>query len=126
MQTNRWLGVGSAQGIEPGAGTRAAEEALVRSDVKVLVVFCSQSHDLGALFQEIRTQAGEVPLIGCTTAGEIITGGPRDASVVVTALGGAGIAAGAPAAGFYTYGEIARTRGLRDFHNQTPVVLAVA
>ena len=50
-------------------------------------------------------------------------------------LGEAGIAdrdrparrdgAGRPVAGFYTYGEIARTRGLRGFHNQTLVVLSV-
>ncbi|MBV8221262.1 MAG: FIST C-terminal domain-containing protein, partial [Solirubrobacterales bacterium] len=36
------------------------------------------------------------------------------------------IAPGTPVAGFYTYGEIARTRGLRGFHNQTLVVLAIA
>jgi hypothetical protein len=35
------------------------------------------------------------------------------------------IAAGAPVAGFYTYGEIGRTRGPRGFHNQTLVVLSV-
>jgi hypothetical protein len=35
-------------------------------------------------------------------------------------------AAGAPVAGFYTYGEIARTRGVSGFHNQTLVVLAVS
>ncbi|HVF12251.1 MAG TPA: FIST N-terminal domain-containing protein [Actinomycetota bacterium] len=34
-------------------------------------------------------------------------------------------AKGAPVAGFYTYGEFARTRGLSGFHNQTLVVLAV-
>jgi hypothetical protein len=34
--------------------------------------------------------------------------------------------AGAPFAGFYTYGEIARVRGISGFHNQTLVVLAVA
>ena len=34
-------------------------------------------------------------------------------------------AAGVPIAGFYTYGEIARTRGIGGFHNQTMVVLAV-
>jgi hypothetical protein len=34
-------------------------------------------------------------------------------------------AGGAPVAGFYTYGEIARTRGVTGFHNQTLVVLAV-
>jgi hypothetical protein len=32
---------------------------------------------------------------------------------------------GAPVAGFYTYGEIARTRGIAGFHNQTLVILAV-
>jgi hypothetical protein len=35
-------------------------------------------------------------------------------------------ATGAPVAGFYTYGEIARTRGVSGFHNQTLVVLAVS
>lgn len=34
-------------------------------------------------------------------------------------------AGGAPVAGFYTYGEIARTSGVTGFHNQTLVVLAV-
>jgi hypothetical protein len=33
---------------------------------------------------------------------------------------------GIPFAGFYTYGEIARTRGIDGFHNQTLVVLALA
>jgi hypothetical protein len=33
---------------------------------------------------------------------------------------------GAPVIGFYTYGEIARTRGMSGFHNQTLVVLAVS
>jgi hypothetical protein len=92
VQPHRWFGVGFAQGIEPGAGARAAGEALVGSDAKLLVVFCSASHDLGALLREIRARAGEVPLIGCTTAGEIVTAGPSDASVVVTALGGDGFA----------------------------------
>lgn len=35
-------------------------------------------------------------------------------------------AKGAPVAGFYTYGEIARSVGIKGFHNQTLVVLAVA
>lgn len=34
--------------------------------------------------------------------------------------------AGAPVAGFYTYGEITRTSGIAGFHNQTIVVLAVS
>jgi hypothetical protein len=30
-----------------------------------------------------------------------------------------------PLAGFYTWGEIARTRGINGYHHQTLVVLAV-
>lgn len=37
----------------------------------------------------------------------------------------AGQAGGVPFAGFYTYGEIARSRGIDGFHNQTMVVLAL-
>jgi len=35
-------------------------------------------------------------------------------------------AGGAPVAGFYTYGEIARTQGMSGFHNQTLVVLSIS
>ena len=35
-------------------------------------------------------------------------------------------AGGAPVAGFYTYGEIARTQGVSGFHNQTLVILALS
>jgi hypothetical protein len=92
VQPARWFGVGSAEGLEAGAGARAAAEALQADDVKLLVVFCSRSYDVEALLGEIRATAGDVPLIGCTTAGEIAASGPRDASVVVTALGGDGFA----------------------------------
>jgi hypothetical protein len=92
VQPARWFGVGSAEGIEQGAGARAADEALLHEDPRLLVVFCSPSHDLPALLHEIRARSGDVPLIGCTTAGEIATAGPSDASVVVSALGGDGFA----------------------------------
>ena len=35
------------------------------------------------------------------------------------------VCGGSPVAGFYTFGEIARTRGISGFHNQTLVVLAL-
>jgi hypothetical protein len=88
----RWFGVGSAEGLEPGSGAHATREALLHEQAKLLVVFCSELHDLPDLLQEIRAEAGDVPLIGCTTAGEIATTGPSDASVVVVALGGDGFA----------------------------------
>lgn len=92
MRPSRWFGAGSAEGSEPKAGARAADEALLHDDAKLLVVFCSKSQDLPALLRQIRDRSDGVPLIGCTTAGEIATSGPGEASVVVSALGGDGFA----------------------------------
>jgi hypothetical protein len=87
---NRWIGVGSSD--EPDAaraGAVAARSALQGSDPRLLVVFCSGAYDLDTMLGGIQRQAGgAVPLIGCSTAGEISTAGPSDDSVVVTAFGG--------------------------------------
>lgn len=81
------------------AGTAAAAEAVSAGDARLLVVFCSDSYDLQPLLAGIRGVAEEVPLIGCSTAGEIATNGPSDASVVVIALGGAGFSVSTKASG---------------------------
>jgi len=88
----RWVGVG--QSADP-ASVRAGAEATAgavdgRSDVRLFVVFASAAHDLEALLEGI--DAGDVPLVGCSTAGEIGSDGPGDAGVVVMALGGEGFA----------------------------------
>jgi hypothetical protein len=90
MHGSRWLAVGEAEGSEPEAGALAADRALLRADAKLLVVFCSESHDLPAVLRQINDRSGGVPLIGCSTAGEIATSGPHEASIVVTAFGGNG------------------------------------
>jgi hypothetical protein len=81
------------------AGEQAASAALSGADPKLLIVFCSDSYDLEQLLAGIRDTAGDVPLIGCSTAGEIATGGPGDAGVVVTAIGGPGFSATTASAG---------------------------
>jgi hypothetical protein len=91
MPPDRWFGVGFCGGAR-AAGARAADDALVHDDPKLLIVFCSQTYDLRQLLGQIRERAGDVPLIGCTTAGQIATVGPSDTGVVVTALGGSGFA----------------------------------
>ena len=92
MPADRWFGVGSREGAQERAGARAVDDALIHDDPKLLIVFCSQAHDLRQLLRQIRERAGDVPLIGCTTAGEITTACPGDAGVVVAALGGTGFA----------------------------------
>jgi hypothetical protein len=69
---------------------RAADQALAHEDAKLIIVFCSESNDLESLAAQINARSGSVPMIGCTTAGEIATSGNRDGSVVVAALGGDG------------------------------------
>jgi hypothetical protein len=91
MPPDRWFGVGFCEDVRE-AGARAAADALVRGDPKLLLVFCSPAHNLRRLLGQVRERAGDVPLIGCTTAGQIATVGPSDAGVVVTALGGEGFA----------------------------------
>ena len=91
MPPDRWFGVGFCEGAR-GAGASAADDALVHDDPKLLIVFCSRAHNLRQLLRQIRGRAGDVPLIGCTTAGQIATGGPSDGGVVVAALGGKGFA----------------------------------
>jgi hypothetical protein len=90
MPPPRWFAVGSADRSQPDAGARAVDAALVHEDAKLVIVFCSQSHDLGLLVAQINARSRSVPMIGCTTAGEIATSGNDEGSVVVAALGGDG------------------------------------
>jgi hypothetical protein len=89
---NRWVGSGSSPSTDSTtAGRDACRQAVAgRADPALLVVFASDAHDMKALVGAVRAAAPDVPLIGCSTAGEIATGGVADSSVVVMALGGSG------------------------------------
>jgi hypothetical protein len=85
----RWLEVGQSREVDSrSAGMEAARGAVLREDTELLVVFCCDAYDLAALQEGILEISGDVPLIGCSTAGEIASSGPGDATVVVAALGG--------------------------------------
>jgi hypothetical protein len=71
------------------AGAEAVAAALAGGDdPRLLIVFAADSYDPTELLAGIRASSGDVPLIGCSTAGEIASSGPGDAGVVVAALGG--------------------------------------
>ena len=88
----RWMASGQAYVDDAyAAGVQATRDALTGPDSRLLLVFASPAYDLAKLLNGIRSVAGsEVPLIGCSTAGEIDTAGPAASSVVVVALGGEG------------------------------------
>jgi hypothetical protein len=91
LAPGRWLAVGQSGDADARtAGHDAAAQALTGPDPKLLVVFCCEAYDQAELVEGIREAAGDTPMIGCSTAGEISTAGPGDAGVVVTALGGDG------------------------------------
>jgi hypothetical protein len=95
----RWIGVGASSDPDSRqAGCDAATGALRSADPRLLVVFASPAHDLAAMLAGVRSVAPAVPLIGCSTSGEIATEGPNDRSVVVTALGGSGFSVATSAA----------------------------
>ena len=99
MSKDRWMGVGRSSATDPGvAAAEAFSGALRGPDPQLLIVFCSSSYDLGAFIAALNAHSGGVPLIGCSTSGEIATSGPGDASVVVTALGGSGFSVSTAAA----------------------------
>jgi hypothetical protein len=110
MMRDRWLACGhSAEPDAFVAGAKAALEAVQgRLDAKLLVVFCSETYDLDALLRGIGSEAPSIPLIGCSTAGEIATAGPADASIVVVAIGGPGFSV-ATGAGTDSNGDLRRS-----------------
>jgi hypothetical protein len=90
----RWFGVGSSRLADAReAGARAAGDALEGDGCKLAIAFCSDRYELQYVVDGINERTGGVPLIGCSTAGEIATAGPSDAGVVVVALGGDGFSA---------------------------------
>jgi hypothetical protein len=88
----RWIGFGRSTHLDPrAAGAEAAGAALEQSDGKLLIVFAAETYERQQLLAGIEDAAPGIPMIGCTTAGEIAADGPGDASVVVMALGGPGL-----------------------------------
>jgi len=101
---SRWVGVGrSDDDAARVAGAQATEQALVGDDPKLLIVFSAHRYDPVELAAGVTQTAPGVPMIGCSTRGELAPDGPRDGTVVVTAIGGAGFsvstAADEPASG---------------------------
>lgn len=92
-KVNRWVGVGTAGPATSDpfeAASHAVAAAMQGDDPKLLVVFASDAVGPNALLAAMAAVAPDVPLVGCSTAGEIAAAGPGDAGVVVMALGGSG------------------------------------
>lgn len=85
-----WVGIGSSrQSDSVLAGKEAATKALESMGsppANLLIAFSSVRFDQEALLRGIVSVAGISPVIGCSTAGEIISEGPQRRSVAVMAV----------------------------------------
>jgi hypothetical protein len=89
----RWMSVArSAESASRPAAAAAAREALTGDDPKLMVVFFGIGHDPEEVLAGVHDVVPDVPVIGCSTHGEIAVGGPTDDTIVVAAIGGPGIA----------------------------------
>jgi hypothetical protein len=87
----RWMGVGrSDAGDSRVAALDAARAAMRGDEPKLLIAFSAISHDAEGVLAGLREAAPGVPVVGCTTHGEIAPGGPADGSVTVAVIGGPG------------------------------------
>jgi len=97
----RWAGVGrSGHSDAVIAGREAARAALAahdHDDAHLLLVFASGGYDLRALAAEVSDVAAGIPIVGCSSAGEIDASGAGRDSVVVLAFGGDGFSCSATA-----------------------------
>ena len=72
-------------------GSRRPRRRSAADDPGLLLVFAGGTYDLPVLIAAITEIAAGIPLVGCTSAGEIDASGPATGSVVVVALGGEGL-----------------------------------
>lgn len=92
----RWMQVGISHVDDAAiAGAEACHQAWRGDGEALAIVFASDAYDLSALLRGVRSISGDVPLIGCSTAGGTAIGQSELAPVVVATLGGAGFSAAA-------------------------------
>jgi hypothetical protein len=87
----RWMGVGRATDTDSRAAAVAAGRAAIcGDDPKLLIALIAITQDSAEVLAGLREVAPGVPVVGCTTHGEIGPGGPLDGTVTVAAIGGPG------------------------------------
>jgi hypothetical protein len=91
---SRWAAVGRSAHPDAAAAGREATRCALRAhqDAGLLLVFASASYDLHAVAAAVGDAAAGVPVVGCSSGGEIDADGPSSDSVAVLALGGEGLA----------------------------------
>ena len=71
-----------SQASDPAAAARELFEGIYHPEASLAVFFCSTDYQLHALERELNARFADVPLIGCTSAGEITPAGYVSSGIV--------------------------------------------
>ncbi len=89
--SERWIQVGSSILPDSAEAVREALAPIVASgQPKLVLLFCSPSHDLALAAALVADQIGAAGLIGCSTAGELAPDRSSGGGITIWALGGDG------------------------------------
>jgi hypothetical protein len=113
MGDERTVRIAQSCAQDPAAAVEELHAGLSQPDISLALFFCSSEYDRDALAAEMSRQFAGVPMVGCTTAGEIGPLGCRDHS-----LTGVSFAAGICTA------EIGHLEDLRRFRISDGVAFA--
>ncbi len=87
----RWVGAGGSTTPDVTAAVdEALASALQGRAPSLVVAFVSPVYPLDRVAEVLADRLGEVPVLGCSTAGEVATSGVSDSGMVLWAIGGAG------------------------------------
>lgn len=91
-EAQSWIRIGSSVASEPSTAIAEAISNLNLQDPpKLVIVLASPERELDAVGVALRDIHPDCAVIGCSTAGEIVTGGALNRGLVLWALGGQGI-----------------------------------
>lgn len=92
LETQSWVRIGSSVAVDLDEAIDEAFRGLDLQHIpRLLVVLASPERDLASVGRALEARCPGTAVIGCSTAGEIITGGAIDHGLVLWALGGTGI-----------------------------------
>ena len=81
MGDERTIRIAQSCAQDPAAAVEALHDGLAQPDISLVLFFCSSEYDHEALAAEMARRFAGVPVVGCTTAGEIGPLGCRDHSI---------------------------------------------
>jgi hypothetical protein len=113
MGEERTIRIAQSCAQDPAAAVEALHDGLRQDDASLVLFFCSSEYDRDALAAGMAERFAGVPVVGCTTAGEIGPLGCRDHSVA-----GASFSASACTA------VVGRLERLSSFHGADGVAFA--